>query len=238
MKHLSLAILFCSIPCFACAQNQSSLSASNLSFNKDTSAIQHYPQQKHTISFRKRNWLAKEAAAVRFGVKVGMNLSNMNFNKGYPPPAIPAEAAWKRGIAFGLSWQIPLFDKLFLKQEYLFSQMRGEDTRIGTSYFFDYLSLPVLLKYSFLPRFSFVAGPQFELLIQAKESTNSHTSIVTHDTEERSIGVTGGMELQLTKRVSLDARYMHGFNHVGIGQRSVVKEFKYELIQVSTEFLF
>jgi hypothetical protein len=183
--------------------------------------------------------VAREGANVRFGVKAGLNFSNMNFNKGYPKPAVSVENTWKTGLFFGVAWQLPLYtDKLFLKQEYLLSQVRGEDKRIETGYVLNYLSMPLMLTYTFMPRVSLVAGPQFELLIQAKEITNGTSIKMTHDTEERSIGVVGGLEFQVRKSLILSGRFMHGVNHIGLSQRSARKEFKFELLQGGIEYLF
>ncbi len=175
---------------------------------------------------------------VKFGLIAGANYSNMNFNKGNPAPASPVSAAWKSGVLAGGFVQIHLAGKFFLKQEYVLSRRRGKDMRTETSYQMHYLSLPVLLKYSLLPRWSIVAGPQFELLARARTFTEGHSFNSTHYTEERSIGIVAGLEYQLTKKVSINSRFMHGFNHIGLGARPYVNEFKYESVQLSASYFF
>ena len=83
-----------------------------------------------------------------------------------------------------------------------------------------------------------MAGPQFDLLVKAKQTTGGSTTDITHDTEERSIGITGGIEYRITPAVSICARYMHGFNHIGLGQRSNIQEFKYEMMQLTAAIHF
>lgn len=175
---------------------------------------------------------------VRFGAKIGLNVSNTDFNRGVPAPVVPVGTKWKSGIAIGFLVQVPISKAFSLQQEYVFSQMGGEVTESGTAYKFSYLSLPVFLKYGFLSRFAVLAGPQFDLLIQAKQQVSGTTSDITHDTEERSIGAIVGLECYVLKNLSLTGRYMHGLNHIGIGQRSDITEFMYESVQFAAEVKF
>lgn len=182
--------------------------------------------------------LLSQIDKVRFGAKIGLNFSNTNFNRGVPAPPVAVDTKWKPGIAAGFLLQVPLSKLFSLQQEYLFSQMGGEIKDSGTEYKFSYLSLPLLLKYGFLSRFSLFAGPQFDLLIQAKQQINGASLDITHDTEERSIGAVAGAEYYVLKNVSLTGRYMHGLNHIGIGQRSDITEFMYESVQIAAEVKF
>ena len=110
----------------------------------------------------------------------------------------------------------------------------GGDIKAGnTSYHFNYLSMPVLLKYQLHKKIFLLAGPQFEMLIGAKKLVNGTLTDSTHDTEERSIGFTISLKYQLVQSDFAGARYMYGFNHIGIGQCSSIQEFKYELLQIT-----
>src|SRR4051812_37583272 len=89
-----------------------------------------------------------DASYKRFGFIVGTDISNMNFNGGFPTPSVPIEASWKSGVAIGFLVRIPLAKDLFLQPEYRYTQRRGADKSIGTDYRADYFSLPVLLNYN------------------------------------------------------------------------------------------
>ena len=169
----------------------------------------------------------------RFGFIAGMNISDMNFNKGVPRPSVPVAATWKSGITIGFLVHIPLAENLFIQPGYSYTQRRGADKSTGINYSTGYFSMPVLLKYKISSRFAFVAGPQAELLIYANADSNGVKSNITHDVEERSIGATAGFDIQLIKSFFISARYLQGLNHIGIGQRSDVKEFKYEVVNLS-----
>lgn len=173
-----------------------------------------------------------QVSRVHFGASLGANLTHMNFNRGYPKPATPINTSWKPGIAVGALVQVPIYGRFSFQQEYLFSQMGSQLKDSGLIYRLAYLSLPTTLRVRVLPRLALLAGPQFDLLIKAQTENNNQTIDITHDTEERSVGTTAGLEYYLLPQLSLNARYLHGFNHVGIGQRSAVQEFKYEMVQL------
>ncbi|GAB2472610.1 hypothetical protein GCM10011375_27530 [Hymenobacter qilianensis] len=182
-----------------------------------TIAAQEHPAQQ--TPFRNK--------VVYFGASVGSNLSAMNFNKGYPRPAAPVENQWKPGFTAGLLVGIRLNEKFALQQDYLWTRMQSKETSSATAYVFDYLSLPVLIQYTVFQRVSLMAGPQFDLLIQAEKHANGQTVTTTRDTEERSIGATAGLGVRLFTNVSLSARYTHGLNHIRLKKVAGMQEFKF-----------
>jgi Outer membrane protein beta-barrel domain len=174
----------------------------------------------------------------RFAFQAGANISNMNFNKGYTATLIHQDAVWKTGFTLGFLLRVPLAKNLFLQPEYAYTQRKGADKTLAINYSLDYLSMPVLLNYKITPAISILAGPQFELLMSAKSSNNGVSTGITHDTEERSIGITGGLELEIKKLFFISARYLQGLNHIGIGQRSNVKEFEYQAVNLTVGVRF
>ncbi len=173
-----------------------------------------------------------------FGFQAGMNITNMNFNMGEPPPATPIDPSWNTGFTFGFMLCIPIAGKLNLQPEYSYTQRNGADKSLGIDYSTDWLSMPVLLNYRVSPRFALVAGPQLELLIHAGSTYQGISTDITHDVEERSIGITGGFEVEIIRSFFLSAKYFQGLNHIGIGQRSDVKEFKYQSVNITAGVRF
>jgi opacity protein-like surface antigen len=174
---------------------------------------------------------------VNFGFRLGLNYSNTNFNMGEPKPVVPVDTKWKTRFVVGALVEVGLNEHLALQQEYLYSQQSGEISG-GARYHMQYLSLPLLLKYRIVPHLAVVAGPQFDLMLRAQQEVQGQTTNITHDTEERGLGATAGLELTIWRNLGLSARYLQGLNHVGIGQRSAVQEFKWQSVQVAAEVRF
>jgi hypothetical protein len=180
------------------------------------------------LSTTKAKTQSADSSFERFGFQIGVNLSNMNFNSGHPEPVVKSSAFWQTGFTFGFQLKVPLAKKFILQPEYSFSQRNGSDQTISTTYTINYFSLPVLLNFQLSSRFNILAGPQFEITTSANATNQGEKTDITHDVEERGIGIVGGLEFTVIKSFFLSARYLQGLNHVGIGQRSDVKEFKYQ----------
>ena len=174
----------------------------------------------------------------RFGLNVGLHYSCMNFNEGVPRPDAHVANTWMTGITVGFMMEVPLINNFSLTPEYAYAQRRGKYERSNTGYSLDYLSMPLLLKYKITPAIAVKAGPQFDLLIHAKQTNSTGDLNITHDTEERNIGAAACIEVRLVKSIFVEARYLHGLSHVGIGQRSGTTEFKYRLVQLDASFKF
>jgi hypothetical protein len=174
----------------------------------------------------------------RFGFRAGVNSSHMNFAKGVPPPPVPIETSWHTGINLGFVMVVPIAENLYFQPEYAYSQMGGEVKSSDTAYHLNYLSMPLFLKYQLFEKFSVMAGPQFDLLIDSKRTVGGKSATITHDTEERSLSAVIGIEYDLIESLSVGARYVYGINHIGLGQRSDIQEFKYEMVQVMACFKF
>lgn len=174
----------------------------------------------------------------KFAIEAGANFSNMNFNKGVPAPPQPVASSWKAGPSFGLLLQVQLSDGLFLQPGYYYQRRNGADKRTAITYANDYCALSLLLKYKASSLLDIVAGPQLELLVHASATDNGVKTNITHDVEERGIAVTGGVNIHVISSFYIAARYVYGLNHIGIGQRSVINEFKYEGAMLSVGYEF
>jgi hypothetical protein len=175
--------------------------------------------------------LNAQQAEKRFGFRAGVNVSNMDFSKGVPPT--PTKTSWSTGINIGFLMSVPIINRLYFQPEYLYLQTGGKVKNSDSTYKFNYLSLPLLVRLQLHEKFSVLAGPQFDILINAKRSASGTSENITHDTEERGINAVAGVEYHFYSSFSLTARYIRGFNHIGLGQRSNLQEFKYQMLQVS-----
>jgi hypothetical protein len=169
----------------------------------------------------------------KFGVLLGGNFSNMNFNQGVPKPTTTVNTSWLPGITFGFLMRVPITDNFWIQPQYQFTQMGSKLESSGTTYKLNYFTLPVLLKYMVLPKFTLAAGPHFDLLIRGYAEVNGTRTNITHNLPEPNSAITAGAGYQVLENLNLDIRYMHGFNHVGFGEQSNSSEFKFEMVQLS-----
>jgi hypothetical protein len=104
-----------------------------------------------------------------FGIKAGVNVSNVYDTKGED---FVAKA--KAGIAIGGFVQIPLGNIIGIQPEVLYSQkgFKGKGTILGSAYSYtrttDYLDIPLLLAIKPVKMLTIVAGPQYSFLLREK----------------------------------------------------------------------
>jgi len=159
-----------------------------------------------TNTVQAQNTTAKK---LNWGYKIGINGSNLRIEDG-------ADANWKTGLATGLFFNIKLANKLSLQPEVLYSSMGARNVVNGSgSLRLNYFSLPVMAKYKVCKNFSVLAGPQMDMLIQAKtKSSSNQLSKVTNDYNESSFNLTGGAEYWPVHCFGFSARYIYGLNDV------------------------
>lgn len=168
---------------------------------------------------------------IQFGLLGGLNYSKMNFERVSLPATNPYKTSFGFSARAGMFMEVSLQRKLSLRNEYIYTEVRGKVDDDNIRFDLNYLSLPVLFSFKATNALSLLAGPEVAVLIKARKKQDNTTEIITHDVEERSIGFTFGMAYQFVKKLGFHVRYQHGFNHIGIGQRSDVREFKLDQLQ-------
>jgi Outer membrane protein beta-barrel domain len=104
-----------------------------------------------------------------FGIKAGVNVSNVYDTKGED---FVAKA--KAGAALGAFVQIPLGKIIGIQPEILYSQkgFKGTGKILGNAYSYtrttDYLDIPILLSIKPVEMLTVVAGPQYSFLVREK----------------------------------------------------------------------
>jgi len=174
---------------------------------------------------------------VSFGVKSGINWSKMNFNKGYPLNDYPYKQNWKPGLTMGTFMHIPLNDKWTIHQEYNFTKIRGDYIPLEAAIHLNYISIPILIRYSLMRNLHILTGLQFDLLFTGKQIINEVTEDITKSTEERNVGLNLGVQYFISKNFFVEGRFMHGLNDIGLWQRIGNVEYKHEMIVLSIGYL-
>ncbi len=143
-----------------------------------------------TISFSQSS-----SKYTKYGVRAGMNISNLDFD-----PAPPLDNGHRNGFFFGGFAEYPLSDSMSLNAEIQWSAQGAKDEDLRA----DYLNLPVQLKFALGERMMIGVGPQVSL--KTWENNDNFTTWTFS-------GV-GGLEYMFTDDLFFDVRALYGFSDI------------------------
>ncbi|MDI1315836.1 porin family protein [Flavobacterium sp.] len=160
--------------------------------------------------------LSSNAQKIKFGVKAGLNLSDLNGITGYSSRA---------SYHFGGVLEIKAIQNLSIQPEFLYSTQGAKaDNAAFKDINYDYLTVPVLAKfYLITDKLSLDAGPQFSFLLD-----NTNVAIVNSSANRFDFGVVGGLSVNVTKHVFVQGRYV-----IGLSDTSKNSEITNRVIQFS-----
>ncbi|KEY19988.1 porin family protein [Kaistella antarctica] len=162
------------------------------------------------------------AFAQQFGVKAGMNVSSLSDD------ASLSDQKSKIGFNAGVFMNAPLAANFSIQPELMYSQMGDKyNQKIGSSTYarskhLDYITVPVMFQYNATPGFYLEAGPEFGLLVSAKNKFTNETANTTinessnykDDLNGFNFGLGLGAGYYFTPNVGLTARYVAGLTDV------------------------
>lgn len=152
-----------------------------------------------------------------YGLKTGMNYTHFYLNNLKDALDQRFDRSWRTGFVFGGFVTVPVYKQFSIQPEFLYSSMGGDyttDQQDNVRARYNYFSIPVTAKYKVCRKIALLVGPQFDFLIQGKESTNGGKFKVSDDLKDYDIAVTAGFEFWPTRHIVLQARYMKGFNDI------------------------
>ena len=162
-----------------------------------------------------------QAQAVKFGVKAGLNYANLT-GTDIQTDAITSYHA-------GLVAELKLTDGFSVQPELLYSTQGATYKDAGTEFKNElgYLSIPVLAKIHLNKSFSLDLGPQASFLLSERNDFD------VKNAETFDFAAVGGLGLNLTENIFLQARYVLGLTEV-----SKDAETKNSVFQLSAGFTF
>lgn len=102
------------------------------------------------------------SAQMTGGIKAGLNLASIK----YDLEGIGSDDEGSTSFHVGGYLSFPLSDALSVQPELLYSAFKGEDSDLALNF----LSIPVMLKYTIAEKFNVQAGPQYGLLLSTDPS--------------------------------------------------------------------
>ena len=160
------------------------------------------------------------SAQFTVGPKVGLNKTKEHFGKKFVDEIVD----FKTGINAGFFGKYTMNDKLGIQTELLYSQQGykgnvnlydngGTFMSGGFKYSSHYFNIPLVLKYYPIKRLYIEAGPQIGFCLNSKISPIEYTD-ESIDTDYNTIdfSLVGGIGYNIVNRLSVNARYSHGFS--------------------------
>ena len=186
--------------------------------------------------------------AQQFGIKGGMNVSSLSKDSNL------SDQGSKIGFNAGLFMNAPIAENFSIQPELVYSQM-GEKydytapitgDRISGSTHLDYVTLPIMFQYNATPSFYLEAGPEFGLLVSAKDKQKNETTGQTiaesgnykDDLNSFNAGIGLGAGYYFTPNVGLTARYVAGLTDIYKDGQNSGDAVKNNVFQVGLAYKF
>ncbi|WP_332023049.1 porin family protein [Kaistella sp.] len=185
--------------------------------------------------------------AQQFGIKAGMNVSSLSKEEGLD------DQKSKIGFNAGVFMNAPLAENFSIQPELLYNNLGAKSTwtnpinddKMSASTHLDYISLPVMFQYNATPSFYLEAGPEFGLLVSAKNKIKNET---TGDSETGdnykdnlnnfNFGLGLGAGYYFTPNIGLTARYVAGFTDIYKSEDNSGDAVKNNVFQVGLAYKF
>ncbi len=178
---------------------------------------------------------------MRFGVKLGGNLSTLIQTSKYSPSdgGRRDNGSSKIGFHGGITFEFLFSERISVQVEALYSakgaKLIGYD-KTSEKKHLNYISFPILGKYYATPNLSIELGPEISLL----SSATSNDMPITKSTRQQDFGLVGGLAYEFYNGVFVQGRYCLGLVDTSHTQTSASDDYKLKnsVIQVSVGFIF
>ena len=163
--------------------------------------------------------------AQQFGAKAGMNVSTIS-DEGFD------DTKSKVGYYAGVFMNVPVSESFSIQPEVLYNNLGSKvsSTVLGTTYSstlnLDYVAVPVMFQYKATPQFYLEAGPEFGILVGAKDkgtekltvagttTTRDYTNDIKDDVNGFNVGLGIGAGYYFTDNIGISARYVAGLSDI------------------------
>jgi hypothetical protein len=159
------------------------------------------------------------AQGVGVGIKGGVNFANQSITD--------INTNSKTGFHAGAYVLIAFSEKWGIQPELLYSSQGSELPDIDELNKFDYLSIPILLRWKPVSVLSIEAGPQFSSLLNAE---NDSGNSIKDQFKSSDFGLAAGATIHLPLGLNVGLRYVWGFTDVSDLQND--REVKNTVVQV------
>lgn len=153
-------------------------------------------------------FLLNANAQINFGIKGGLNLSNVKF------PGSPGNST-RLGFNAGLLTQVSIFKMFILQPELLYSvkghKFPATNFDGGGTLSLNYISVPVLVGFRPTKKFAVLAGPEFNFLSSANSKFNGTDHDVSKIYRKFDMAVDVSVAYKIIAGLGGELRYSYGF---------------------------
>ncbi len=170
---------------------------------------------------------ATYAQEAHFGVKAGMNLSNMTGDD--------IDGDMKAGIYLGGFVNFKLTEKFALQPELIYSQQGakndegGVDEKLRT----DYLNVPIMAKFYVSEGFNLQVGPQIGFLLKSEYEQDDVDVDIKDETKGVDFSLGLGCEYEMESGFGINLRY-----NIGLSEVYDDIDPKHSVLQIGASFKF
>jgi hypothetical protein len=192
---------------------------------------------------------AMQAQEIKYGLKVGMNVANLNVDEaGFPSTSSIvnihiggfAEIMLNKKLAFQPEL---LYSAQGAKFDYLFDDGAGTLYDTENTFKLSYINIPLMIKYYPESKFFFEAGPQVGFLTSAKLKVNvtgfgSDTQNIDEAFKSIDFGLNLGAGYNISKHATINARYNLGLSNIGENESGDNSKVLSRVLSVSVGYIF
>lgn len=153
------------------------------------------------------------------GAKAGFNIATQE-----PIGSYPREASSIVRIHFGVVTETKLYQQFGLQAEFMYSGHGSKYTgitRVQLKSVFDYINVPMFLKWNVNDNFSIMAGPQFGMIFDQEFQDDRTGKVRKEDFSTKysrfEISAGGGLEWKSDSGVGFYSRYVYGITDIDEG---------------------
>lgn len=177
---------------------------------------------------------SKREEGIKIGIKAGINASTFNGDN-------TENSSMRNGLHFGLVSEIILSDQFSFQPELLYSAqgLRYDSTVAAPSSKsrYDYINVPLMVKYYAYEKLSVEFGPQVGFLINADNRSNAGNDKID-DQNIVDFGMNLGLGYELKNGIFFQGRYNLGITNVNGNEFKDTVKYTNSVFQVSVGVLF
>ncbi|MFC7345152.1 porin family protein [Chryseobacterium zhengzhouense] len=189
---------------------------------------------------------SSSASPVKFGIKAGMNVSSLSNDETLE------DQGSKIGFNAGVFANIPVAESFSIQPEVLYSQYGDKYDYVvaGNRYSYanhlDYITVPVMFQYNFIPNLYVEAGPEFGFMVSAKNKAKNETNndVLAESGNYKdnfntfNVGIGLGAGYYFTDNIGLTARYVAGVTDIAKNRQGNSDAIRNNVFQVGLAFKF